>query len=94
MVRLVLVSRGLWHAAFAVCSFAALAANAEARKTFGIADEIQTARFQTDKRDEAVFISPNRRRYVSMLIRGDVARDGVLGGNTRGRVDVSSRSAA
>jgi hypothetical protein len=42
-----------------------------------IARGLETTRFATDRRGESVFVSPDGHRYAVMLIRGDIARDGV-----------------
>jgi dienelactone hydrolase len=42
-----------------------------------VREGIETTRFATDRRHEAVFIAPDRRRYAVVLITGDVERDGV-----------------
>lgn len=57
------------------------------QRTFAIKDEIETARFKINERKESVFVSPDGTGYVSMLIRGDVAGDGVWGEIVYGRLD-------
>jgi dipeptidyl aminopeptidase/acylaminoacyl peptidase len=56
-------------------------------QTFSIGDEIETARFKLNERKESVFVSPDGTGYVSMLIRGDVASDGVWGEIVYGKLD-------
>jgi dipeptidyl aminopeptidase/acylaminoacyl peptidase len=50
---------------------------AEARPSFTIADAIETARFQEDRKGRSVFPSPDGSRYVSFVIRGDTQHDGI-----------------
>jgi hypothetical protein len=57
------------------------------QRTFAIKDEIETARFKTNEHNDSVFVSPDGGGYVSMLIRGDVADDGVWGEIVYGRLD-------
>jgi Prolyl oligopeptidase family len=59
----------------------------EGRQTFSIRDEIETARFKLNEREESVFVSPDGTGYVSMLIRGDAASDGVWGEIVHGKLD-------
>ena len=47
------------------------------RPPLSVADAIETARFQVNYKGEAAFVSPDRKRYVSLVIRGDVQNDGV-----------------
>jgi hypothetical protein len=42
-----------------------------------VADAIETARFHVNYKGEAAFVSPNRQRYVSLVVRGDIKKDGV-----------------
>lgn len=42
-----------------------------------VSEAIETTRFMTDRKGHTVFVSPRGDRYAVMLIRGDVARDGV-----------------
>jgi hypothetical protein len=49
----------------------------EARSSFTIADAIETARFQEDRKGRSVFPSPDGSRYVSFVIRGDIKHDGI-----------------
>jgi dipeptidyl aminopeptidase/acylaminoacyl peptidase len=64
-----------------------MAAALGGQRTFAIKDEIETARFKLNERKESVFVSPDGRGYVSMLIRGDVANDGVWGEIVYGKLD-------
>jgi dipeptidyl aminopeptidase/acylaminoacyl peptidase len=56
------------------------------QRILAIKDEIETARFKLNERKESVFVSPDGAGYVSMLIRGDVAGDGVWGEIVYGRL--------
>jgi hypothetical protein len=56
-------------------------------QNFSVRDEIETARFKINERKESVFVSPDGTGYVSMLIRGDVASDGVWGEIVYGRLN-------
>jgi hypothetical protein len=44
---------------------------------FTVGDAIDTARFQYSENMQSVFPSPDRRRYAVMVVRGDLARNGV-----------------
>ncbi|MEJ1969096.1 MAG: prolyl oligopeptidase family serine peptidase [Rhizomicrobium sp.] len=63
--------------------FSVLAASAQAsdvprgKVALGISAAIETSRFQTDHRGEAVFFSPDRSRYVVFVVTGDAKRNGV-----------------
>jgi len=50
---------------------------AEDRPSFTIADAIETARFQEDRKGRSVFPSPDGSRYVSFVIRGHIKNDGI-----------------
>jgi hypothetical protein len=65
--------------ALVILAYQASSAAPGGRQTFSIRDEIETARFKINERKESVFVSPDGTGYVSMLIRGDVASDGVWG---------------
>lgn len=47
------------------------------RPPLKVRDVIETTRAMADRNGEAVHVSPNGQRYAVMLVRGDVARDGV-----------------
>lgn len=64
-------------ALFACGAPVATGAAAEVRPTFTIADAIETARFQEDRKGLSVFLSPDGSRYVSFVIRGDIKNDGI-----------------
>ena len=53
------------------------AMGAEARPPLTVAEAIETARFQEDRKGQEIFPSPDGRRYVFFIIRGDVKNDGV-----------------
>ncbi len=48
-----------------------------APEPLSVADAIETARFHVNHKGEGVFISPDRRHYVSLVDRGDIDKDGV-----------------
>lgn len=52
-----------------------------------VARALESTRAMTDWQSQPVFISPDGRRYVLMLIRGDIARDGVAVSLIAGRTD-------
>jgi Prolyl oligopeptidase family len=83
--------RGLLHtifaATFVILGYQANSATLDGRQTFSIRDEIETARFKLNERKESAFISPDGTGYVSMLIRGDVAGDGVWGEIVYGKLN-------
>ncbi len=79
--------RALFAIALVITSCRATAATLGVRQLFSIGDEIETARFKINERKESVFVSPERSGYVSMLIRGDVANDGVWGEIVYGKLD-------
>jgi hypothetical protein len=68
------------------------AVSAASTKTFTVADEIETARFKLDYQNQAVFYSPDHSRYAALLIRGDVAHDGVWGEIISGRTNSIAES--
>jgi hypothetical protein len=82
--------RGLLHtifaATFVILGYQANSATLDGRQTFSIRDEIETARFKLNERKESVFVSPDGTGYVSMLIRGAAASDGVWGEIVYGRL--------
>jgi dipeptidyl aminopeptidase/acylaminoacyl peptidase len=73
--------------AIALLGCKGMSAELGGRQTFSIQDEIATARFKINERKESVFVSPDGTSYVSMLIRGDVAADGVWGEIVYGKLD-------
>jgi dipeptidyl aminopeptidase/acylaminoacyl peptidase len=62
-------------------------ATAGGRQILSVKNEIETARFKINERKESVFVSADGTGYVSMLIRGDVASDGVWGELVYGKLD-------
>ena len=56
---------------------ASKATGTEARPPLTVADAVETARFQEDRKEQEVFPSPDGRRYLFFIIRGDVKNDGV-----------------
>ena len=50
---------------------------ADIRPSFTVADAIETARFQEDRKGRTVFASPDGSRYVSFVIQGDIKNDGI-----------------
>lgn len=61
-----------------VCSgLVSTALAAEARPSLTVADAIETARFQEDRKGRSVFVSPDGLRYISFVIRGDIKNDGI-----------------
>jgi dipeptidyl aminopeptidase/acylaminoacyl peptidase len=81
------VIQTIFAATFAILGYQANSATLDGRQTFSISDEIETARFKINERKESVFASPDGTGYVSMLIRGDVANDGVWGEIVYGKLD-------
>jgi hypothetical protein len=73
--------------AFVILGYEARSTAPDGHQTFSIRDEIETARFKLNERKESVFFSPDGTGYVSMLIRGDVANDGVWGEIVYGKLD-------
>jgi hypothetical protein len=73
--------------AFVIFGWGTMAVAVGSQRTFSIKDEIETARFKINERKESVFVSPDGSGYVSMLIRGDVAGDGVWGEIVYGKLD-------
>jgi len=47
------------------------------KRVLSLTDAIESTRFMTDRQRNAVFVSPKGGRYAVVLVRGDVARDGV-----------------
>jgi hypothetical protein len=64
-------------ALFACSALASTSAAAEVRPVFTVADAIESARFQEDRKGRSVFLSPDGSRYVSFVIRGDIKNDGI-----------------
>jgi hypothetical protein len=64
-------------ALFACGAPASKSAAPEARPAFTVADAIETARFQENRKGRSVFLSPDGSRYVSFVIRGDIKNDGI-----------------
>jgi dipeptidyl aminopeptidase/acylaminoacyl peptidase len=62
---------------FVCCVLVTTAYASEFRPSLTVADAIETARFQEDRKGQTVFLSPNSSRYVSFVIRGDVKNDGI-----------------
>ena len=60
---------------------------AQGREPFTVRSALQTTRFMVDGKGEAVAISPDGRRYVVMLVTGDVAGDGAWVELRVGRLD-------
>jgi hypothetical protein len=54
-----------------------LSMDVEVRPPLSVADAIETARFQQNRKGQALFPSPDGGRYVFFVIRGDVKNDGV-----------------
>jgi dipeptidyl aminopeptidase/acylaminoacyl peptidase len=73
--------------AFVILGYKASSAAPGGHQTFSVRDEIETARFKLNERKEPVFVSPDGTGYVSMLIRGDVAGDGVWGEIVYGKLE-------
>jgi hypothetical protein len=42
-----------------------------------VADAIETHRFCEDRHAQSVFVSPDKTRYVTMVVRGDIQNDGI-----------------
>jgi hypothetical protein len=84
--------RTMFTIALVIFGYKATSATLSGRQTFSIRDEIETARFKINERKESVFVSPDGTGYVSMLIRGDVARDGVWGEVVYGKLDSLERA--
>jgi hypothetical protein len=64
-------------ALFACTGLISTSVAAEVRPPFTVADAIETARFQEDRKGRSVFPSPDGSRYVSFVIRGDIKNDGI-----------------
>jgi dipeptidyl aminopeptidase/acylaminoacyl peptidase len=64
-------------ASFACIGVISTSVAAELRPVFTVADAIETARFQEDRKGRSVFLSPDGSRYVSFVIRGDIKKDGI-----------------
>jgi dipeptidyl aminopeptidase/acylaminoacyl peptidase len=79
--------RAVFAMTFVILCCEASSATLGGRQHFSIRDEIETARFKLNERKESVFVSPDGTGYVSMLIRGDVAVDGVWGEIVYGKFD-------
>lgn len=64
-----------------------VAADASTMRALTVRDAIETTRAMADRNGNAVFVSPNEKRYAIMLITGDVDRDGVWAEIRVGRLD-------
>ena len=80
-------------AAGAACAWAAWSVTA-APVPFTVRDSVETPRFMQDQARQLVRMSPDRRRYLAVLYRGDVERNGNWWAFVSGTTDSLEQAAA
>ena len=68
---------GLTLILLACAGYTSTTAVSQTRRPQTVADAIETHRFSQDRKAKSVFVSPDKTRYVAMIVRGDIQNDGV-----------------